>query len=203
MSDKRGRPRTFQLDHALEKALGPFWHAGYLATSYSDICAATGLTKPSLYAAFGNKEELFLAALELFSERFVRPGIAILNDEPDPREAIYKLLLATADALTAEDTPPGCMIVTNGSLASAHNVPKAVVEGLRTAAQETPNAIAARLAVVPVDQLPSGTDARILTTYFDTLITGISGLAKRGAARQDLVSAIDTAMMFWARSAAA
>jgi len=200
MSDKRGRPRTFQLDHALEKALGPFWHAGYLATSYSDICAATGLTKPSLYAAFGNKEELFLAALELFSERFVRPGIAILENEPDPREAIYQLLLATAEALTAEGTPPGCMIVTNGSLASAHNVPKAVVEGLRTAAQETPNAIADRLAVVPVDQLPPGTDAGGLTAYFDMMITGLSGLAKRGATRQDLILAIDTAMLFWKKN---
>lgn len=197
MSDNRGRPRTFEPEQALEKALGPFWRAGYLGASYTDICAATGLTKPSLYAAFGNKEALFLATLELFVQRFVRPGIEILDNEPDPREAIHKLLVATADALTAKDTPPGCMIVTNGALALAQDVPVAVVDALRVAAKMTPNAIADRLAAVPAGQLPPGTDARALTAYYDMMITGLSGLAKRGATKQDLIRAIGTAMLIW------
>lgn len=200
MSDNRGRPRTFQLDQALEKALDPFWRAGYFAASYPDICAATGLTKPSLYAAFGNKENLFLAVLDFYSRRFVQPGIEILEAESDPREAIFQLLVATADALTAEGTPPGCMIVTNGSCASAPNVPIAIVDALRAAAKQTPNAIAGRLAEIPVEQLPQGTDASALAAYFDMMITGLSGLAKRGATRQDLILAIDTAMLIWKKN---
>ena len=148
MVDKRGRPRSFDREQALEKALGPFWYAGYLAASYSDICAATGLTKPSLYAAFGNKEELFLAALEFYMQLYVRPGIEILKNEPVPHEAIHKLLIATALGLTAEHTPPGCLIATNSACAAAPNVPIAVVDALRAAANETPNAIADRLANV-------------------------------------------------------
>ena len=203
MSDNRGRPRTFVPEQALEKALGPFWNAGYLGSSYTDICAATGLTKASLYAAFGNKEEMFLAVLDLYSRRFVRPGIEMFEKEPDPREAIYQLLVATADALTAKGTPPGCMIVVNGSCASEPDVPIAIIDALRAAAMETPNAIAERLATVPVEQLPPGTDARALTAYFDMMITGLSGLAKRGASKQELIRAIDTGMLIWERNDAA
>ena len=203
MADNRGRPRSFLPEQALEKALDPFWRAGYLGASYADICAATGLTKPSLYAAFGNKEALFLATLELFVQRFVRPGIEILNNEPDPREAIHKLLVATAEALTREGTPPGCMIVTNGALSSAQDVPVAIVDALQVAAKMTPNAVADRLAAVPVEQFPPGTDARALTAYYDMVITGLSGLAKRGAPYQELIRAIDTAMLIWKSNPAA
>jgi len=198
MADSRGRPRSFDSEKALEHALGLFWRWGYLGTSYSDLCAETGLSKPSLYAAYGNKEETFLAALDLYFSRYVQPGIDTLESEPNPLEAVRKLLVATVEGLTAKGTPPGCMIATNAACAAAPDVPPAVGIALKAAAKKTPNALAARLTKAKVaGQFPPDTSISALTAFYDTLITGLSGLAKQGAPRKPLMQAVDTAMLIW------
>jgi AcrR family transcriptional regulator len=63
-----GRPRAFDIEKALDQALQVFWHKGYEGASLSDLTAAMGINRPSLYAAFGNKEELFRKALERYIE---------------------------------------------------------------------------------------------------------------------------------------
>jgi len=121
MTGNRGRPRSFDSEKTLEQTLGLFWHRGYLGTSYTDLCAETGLTKPSLYAAYGNKEKTFLTALDLYVSRYVQPGIDSLDREANAREAIRLLLVATVEGLTAEGTPPGCMIATNAACIARHS----------------------------------------------------------------------------------
>jgi len=198
MTDNRGRPRSFDREKTLEQALGLFWQQGYLGTSYSDLCAETGLSKPSLYAAYGNKEQTFLTALDLYVSRYVQPGIDSLDCEANAREAIRLLLVATVEGLTAEGTPPGCMIATNAACIGAPDIPQAVADAIMEAARKTPNAIVARLSKAQADgQLPPGTSAAALTVFYGALISGLSGLAKQGMPQNVLIQALDMAMLVW------
>jgi len=196
MAETRGRPRIFDKVKTLEQALGLFWRRGYIGTSYSDLCAVTGLTKPSLYAAYGNKEETFLAALELYVSRYVQPGITGLESEANIRDAIHKLLVETVNGLTAKGTPPGCMIATNAACMEAPAISRSVADAIKLASRKTPKAIAACLAKAQVaGQIPSNASLSALTAFYGTLITGLSGLAKQGTPRSELMQAVDMAML--------
>jgi AcrR family transcriptional regulator len=198
MAEGRGRPRRFDSEKALEQVLGLFWEQGYLGTTYADICTRTGLGKPSLYAAFGNKEATFLASLSLYMDQYVRPGAAALEAEPDARKSLHDLLAATVDGLTAEGVPLGCMVATNAACSDASDVPQVVAEAVRHAAAETPLAIAARLRRAAAEgDLAQGASIEALSAFFDALITGLSGMAKRGVQKQELMKAVGTAMSAW------
>ena len=96
-----GRPRAFDVDEALDRALDVFWRKGYEGASICDLTAAMGINPPSLYAAFGNKEELFRKALDRYVEmhdEFLREALA----RPKARDGIAALLNKTADALTQQ-----------------------------------------------------------------------------------------------------
>lgn len=193
----RGRPVSFDKCETLEKTLNVFWRSGYLGASYTDLCAATGLTKPSLYGAYGNKEELFRAALDMYLERFVRPGLLLLAQEPDPREGVHKLLIATVEGLTANGTPPGCMIAANIACVWAPGVPETVSNALGNAVKETPNAILRRLSDARSEELPLGISPVSLALYFEAVISGLSGLSRQGSSRQELKAIVETSMLCW------
>jgi len=193
----RGRPVSFDKRETLETTLNVFWQSGYLGASYTDLCAATGLTKPSLYGAYGNKEEMFQAALDMYLERFVRPGLTLLAQEPDPREGLQKLLIATVDGLTANGTPPGCMIAANIACVGAADIPGPVSNALGNAVKETPNAILRRLSDAEAGELPLGISPVSLALYFEAVISGLSGLARQGASREDLLAIVETSILFW------
>ena len=193
----RGRPVSFDKGDTLEKTLRVFWQGGYLGTSYTDLCAVTGLTKPSLYGAYGNKEETFIAALNMYLERFVRPGVDMFEQEPNPRVGIHRLLIATVEGLTAEGMPMGCMIAANIAGAGAKDVPEVVSAALRNATKETPNAIFRRLSEAAPQELPPGSCPASLTRYFEAVIAGLSGLARQGASRDELLAIVETAMLCW------
>jgi len=198
MADGRGRPRSFDKEEALEQALGLFWRRGYLGTSYLELCAETGLTKPSLYAAYGNKEETFLAALDLYVSRYVQPGIVSLENAADAREAIRKLLVETVKALTAPDTPPGCMIATNAACVEAPNISQTVAKAIKAAAEKTPRSVAACLTKAKIaGQIPSSANIGALTAFYGTLIAGLSGMAKQGTQLLELMQVVDVAMRVW------
>ena len=111
-----GRPRAFNLDRALERALGLFWEKGYEGTSLSDLTKAIGINRPSLYAAFGNKEALFRKALDRYVEKTVAFVLDAIN-EPTARRFAERLLHSAADMVTNPHNPPGCLTV-RGGLAS-------------------------------------------------------------------------------------
>ena len=105
-----GRPRAFDVDKALERALRVFWEKGYEGTSLSDLTQAMGINRPSLYAAFGNKEALFRKALDRYREGIM----AFLRDvisQPTVRGAAERLLSLAADMVTDPRNPPGCLTV--------------------------------------------------------------------------------------------
>ena len=110
----RGRPRSFDAGDALERAQRVFWRKGYLGTSMSDLTEATGVNRPSLYAAFGNKEALFRKVMDRYGEGpFAHFAEALAA--PTGREVAERLLRGGAALATDPRTPPGCLWV-RGSL---------------------------------------------------------------------------------------
>ena len=105
-----GRPREFDVDKALDLALQVFWRKGYEGASMADLTETMGITKPSLYSAFGNKEELFRKALDRYVDG---PGgyFQVALAKPTMRAVVEHLLYESADAVTDPNHPPGCLAV--------------------------------------------------------------------------------------------
>jgi AcrR family transcriptional regulator len=105
-----GRPRTFDVDDALDRAVEMFWRQGYEGTSIAELTAAMGVNKPSLYAVFGTKEELFQQVVQRYAERelaYFREALAL----PTALGVVSDYLNRNAAALTRPDRPPGCLSI--------------------------------------------------------------------------------------------
>src|SRR5580698_3850049 len=112
-----GRPREFDTDAALEKAMRLFWAKTYEGTSVADLTETVGISRPSLYAAFGDKQSLFRAALERYA---AGPAsyVAVALGKPTAREVAEQLLRGAADLQASTRNPGGCLTV-NGGIACA------------------------------------------------------------------------------------
>src|SRR6202050_2744707 len=106
-----GRPREFDTDAALEKAMRLFWAKGYEGTSVGNLTETLGISRPSLYAAFGDKQSLFRAALERYAAGPARYVAAALG-QPTAREVAQLLLRGAADLQASSRNPRGCLAVT-------------------------------------------------------------------------------------------
>ena len=193
----RGRPRSFDRDEALERAMELFWRQGYEATSLADLTAAMGINPPSLYAAFGDKEHLFLAAVDRYENLGRGPGAGcILEDEPTARGAIERILRESAIELSKPSQPKGCMLITaatNCAAESAH-LQRALAD--RRAAQK--KHLKERIAKGIADgELARGTDAGALADFYATVLTGMSMQSRDGATRKTLLATAEAAMRAW------
>jgi AcrR family transcriptional regulator len=112
----RGRPRAFDTDAALDAAILVFWDLGYDAASVDALTTAMGLSKPSLYAAFGDKTALFLAALARYGQQIGARAMRAFQAEPDIGRAVTAFLDVSLTENTRATCPPGCLI---GSVAPA------------------------------------------------------------------------------------
>jgi AcrR family transcriptional regulator len=190
-----GRPRAFDLDRALDRALQVFWRQGYEGASLSDLTKAMGINRPSLYAAFGNKENLFRKALDRYAEGPAACTRAAL-DEPTARAVVERLLHGVVDLLTDPCTPQGCLAV-QGALACG-DAADAIRQELisRRAAGEA--ALRQRLERAQADgDLPAEANASDLARYVTTVAQGMAVQAAGGASRQDLRRVVDMALRAW------
>jgi AcrR family transcriptional regulator len=105
------RPRSFDPDEALDLARDVFWQKGFQSTSLDDITAATGLAKPSLYAAFGDKNALFLKVLDRYHERIVANAGRVLKEGPSARQAIERWLTSFIPFCSGLRGSRGCLSV--------------------------------------------------------------------------------------------
>ena len=105
------RPRSFDTDQALDLARDVFWRKGFQSTSLDDITAATGLAKPSLYAAFGDKNAMFLKVLERYHASIVADAERILNEGASAREAIERWLTGFVPFCSGVKGIRGCLSV--------------------------------------------------------------------------------------------
>ena len=103
------RPREFDADAALDRAMNAFWAKGYEATSLDDLCEATGLSRSSLYAAFGDKRDLLLQSIDLYSDRGVARFLAALANRPI-RAGLRRILDGFIDQIVAGPGRKGCFL---------------------------------------------------------------------------------------------
>lgn len=109
---KRGRPKAFDEQQALEKAMLLFWENGYLATSISDLTKALGITAPSLYCSFGDKAALFNRCIDYYLANEACPIVPILKQAKTAKVAFELFLYDTAKKLVQPNKPMGCMLIT-------------------------------------------------------------------------------------------
>lgn len=179
-----GRPRAFDVDTALEKALDVFWRKGYDGTSLSDLTEAMGINKPSLYAAFGNKEQLFLKAIELYESRpcaFFLPAL----EKPTAYQVAEHMLYGAAMNMADQAHPQGCVVV-QGAL-SCSEAAATVKEALLNRRVEGEQKLRARFEQAKLDgDLPATADAETLARYLGTVLQGMAIQANNGATSEQL-----------------
>jgi AcrR family transcriptional regulator len=190
-----GRPRAFDIDEALSRALEVFWCKGYEGASLSDLTEAMGINRPSLYAAFGNKESLFRKALDRYETgpaAFCRAAL----EAPTAREVAERLLLGAADAQTTPGRPHGCLAVRAALSCGSEADPLRRELMSRQAAGQ--KALRQRLERAKTEgDLPPGTDPADLARYLSAVMQGMSILASGGANREELRRLAKTALRGW------
>jgi len=116
---KRGRPRAFITEEVLERVRGVFWAKGFAGASLDDLAEAADLNRPSLYAAFGDKEDLYIATLKYYGERSIAQMDALMaRDDMPIAERVGRIYKAAIDMYTAPPTQPGCLIVSTAAVES-------------------------------------------------------------------------------------
>ncbi|MFE4086095.1 TetR/AcrR family transcriptional regulator [Streptomyces sp. YIM B13502] len=190
-----GRPRGFDAEEALEKAMLVFWEHGYEGASLATLTRAMGISTTSMYAAFGNKEELFRKALERYTEG---PGgyLARALQEPTAREVATAILAGTVRTTTRPSPPRGCLGV-QGAL-STSDAGQGVRDLLAAWRNDGCGSVRERFERAVADgDLPPGADPALLARYVTTLAFGIAVQAASGIGRDELQAMADAALRTW------
>lgn len=191
----RGRPRSFDREKALIAAMRLFWQKGYTATSMADLYQAMGIASPSLYAAYGSKEDLYQEVVEYYVQQMAPRIWSGLASADSAYEGVAGWLNCSAEVLTCKDFPLGCM-VTLSTVASEGNerlgacVTRCRLEGQQILAERLKRAVAE-------GELPEETDTRALAQMYISLQQGMSLQARDGASRENLRKVARLAMTLW------
>jgi AcrR family transcriptional regulator len=190
-----GRPRAFDADEALERAMAVFWEQGYEGATLTDLTAAMGISRTSMYAAFGNKEDLFARALQRYTEGPASYGPRALL-EPTARRVAAAILEGSIKATTRAGFPSGCLGV-QGSLA-AGGAAREIRDMLIAWRNEAVGHLADRFQrAVDEGDLPPDADPSVLARYVLTVANGIAVQAASGASPDDLRRVADAALRNW------
>jgi len=194
-----GRPREFDTDAALEKAMRLFWAKGYEGTSVADLTGTLGISRPSLYAAFGDKQSLFRAVLERYA---AGPAgyVATALGQPTAREVAEQVLNGAADLQASSRNPGGCLTV-NGAIACGDEA-EPVRQALNAHRTAGVALLRRRLEQAKAQHdLPQDSDPAALARFLAAVVYGMAVLASGGASRKELERVIRTAMKAWPATA--
>ncbi|WP_044177534.1 TetR/AcrR family transcriptional regulator [Phytobacter massiliensis] len=193
----RGRPKVFDREAALDKAMTLFWQHGYEATSLADLVAATGAKAPTLYAEFHNKEGLFRAVLDRYVTRFAsRHEAQLFDDEKPLLVALRDYFHAVASCFTSSETPAGCFLINTST-------------ALAASSQEIARAIKARHAQQEQTlrhfleqrqqrgEIPSQANLQELAQFLSCVLQGMSISAREGAGCDKLKQITATTLRLW------
>jgi AcrR family transcriptional regulator len=190
-----GRPRQFDPDTALDRALDVFWRRGYEGATLPELTAAMGINRPSLYAAFGSKEELFRKAIDRYVERpggYVREALA----EPTARRVVERLFHGAVELLTDPEKPGGCLLV-QGALACGPDA-AGVCEELAARRADGEVALRKRFERAKHESdLPADADPAALAKFVTAVVFGMAVHATGGANRKELQRVVDIALRAW------
>jgi AcrR family transcriptional regulator len=183
------------MEKALDRALRVFWRKGYEGASLPELTRAMGINRPSLYAAFGNKEELFRKALDRYAEG-PAAYVAEAMNEPTARAVVERLLTGTVELLTDRRNPRGCLVV-QGALAcgEASESIRRELLARRAAGQAL---LCDRLERASAEgDLPRDASCDDLARYVMTVIHGMAVQATGGASRAELLQVVELALRAW------
>jgi AcrR family transcriptional regulator len=190
-----GRPRIFDEGTALRQAMRVFWKKGYEGASLADLTKAMGLHPPSLYRAFGDKEELFWKVMERYGEG-PAAYVADCLHEPTAFAVVAKRLRCAVDVMSDPRHPWGCLAtqaaVTCGD--AGQSVRKKLI-AIRAGSQA---ALRARFARAKDEgDLPKNSNPAALASYVSTLVLGISMQAASGMKREELLGIVENTLRTW------
>ncbi|MXP42528.1 TetR family transcriptional regulator [Altererythrobacter soli] len=189
----RGRPREFDVEEALAAALRVFWTKGYEGASLSDLTEAMGITRPSLYAAFGNKEALFKQALDLYEREKLAYARSAL-EAPTARGVARRMLDGTIENITSECR--GCLGVI--ASVSCSNPDSPIGQEMRDRTQHVRTALVERLQKAIDDgDFTIPVEAEAMTRYLLAVMQGIAVQAGAGASRDELQEVAEATLAIW------
>jgi AcrR family transcriptional regulator len=191
-----GRNRSFDKDSALEQAMLVFWTNGYPGTSLSDLTNAMGINKSSLYSTFSNKEELFIQAVDLYSNKH---GLVHTNElfktEKKLPERIRNYLLSIAQMITKFDLPTGCLICNSTSEIAGDCLPDNATKIISAMNQQTVISLTTFFKKEQHEgNLNEKCSAKTSANYLLTLQFGLAISARNGSDMEELIEVIDFAI---------
>jgi len=193
---RRGRPKCFDEQEALQKAMMLFWKYGYEATAMSDLTKALNLTAPSIYSTFGDKSQLFHACLDYYLKHEACSLDLIFQQAETAKVAIEIYLYENLKKLLQQDKPTGCMLVTATMNCSEQHQP--LQHDLLLKRQQVKEKIYQRLQQGVEDgDLSSDADIQAMTDYYVTVIQGLTMQARDGVAIEQLENVVTLALKTW------
>ncbi|AKR43957.1 TetR/AcrR family transcriptional regulator [Methylophilus sp. TWE2] len=188
-----GRPRTFDKSLALRNAMHVFWAKGYEGTTMSDLVEAIGVKGPSVYAAFGNKDAIFVEAVKEYSEMMLSGPLKALTEEPDIYQSIKKLLQANLEFFMNSANPRGCLIMTSAINATPEHTD--LVNFVRTYRDDYKERLVKRFELALLEkQIRNHSDTSDLAEYYLTVIHGMALRAKDGSTLNQLSKVVEISL---------
>lgn len=185
----RGRPRSFDPDQALDAARRAFWRNGYAATSLDDLAAATGLNRPSLYGAFGDKRAIYLAALRRTRDEMLANQARALAVEAPLRDVLTLIFTsATSIYMAGEEGPQGCFVI--GTAVTVSRTDAEVGQILDDTFEKLDAAFAARFTT-DAAQLAPAADPAAMAKVATAVLHTLAVRARAGAAEPTLRAAYE------------
>ncbi|WNG87377.1 TetR/AcrR family transcriptional regulator [Mycobacterium sp. ITM-2016-00317] len=190
-----GRHREFDVDEALDAALRVFWSKGYEGASYTDLTKATGVERPALYSAFGNKEALFRQALARYYEQYL-DYIPQALQLPTAREVAEHILFNAIDLNTRYPENPGCLGI-QGVLAGSDDA-EPVRQALIEARADGEEKLRQRFERAKAEgDLPHTADPEALAAFIMAVLHGMAVQAKAGFSQEKLQVVAAHALSTW------
>ena len=191
-----GRQREFDKQVALDAAMKVFWANGYSGTSLSDLTDVMGINKPSLYAAFGNKEALFISALDHYVERHGAIHSQELHaSKKSLRSRLGAYLKSIARMVCDPTLPGGCFVATTTDESGGDCLPGGALEAITQINEQTQMSLVDFFRhEISVGNLPKGTSAEDLANYMLAMQYGLGVMARNGAKRETLDRVIEYAV---------
>ena len=188
-----GRQLQFDKEKALEEAMLVFWKKGFLGASLSELTTVMGINKPSLYSAFGNKEDLFVRATEHYLTKHASPHVDCLNEEKLAlNERVKNYLLSVVTMLCDSETPNGCFIAVAANELAGESLPEKATQTIVYAGNYAETYLTDFFAAEKVKgNLTTDISVEELTLIIITLLHGLSSVARSGKSHQQLKSVID------------
>ena len=191
-----GRQREFDKRVALDAAMKVFWANGYSGTSLSDLTDVMGINKPSLYAAFGNKEALFIGALNHY---FYKHGTIHSQELHAPKKSLRSRLRAYLQSIARmvcdPTLPGGCFVATTTDESGGDCLPGGALEAITQINEQTQISLVDFFRQeISAGNLPKGTCAEDLANYMLAMQYGLGVMARNGAKRETLDRVIECAV---------